>query len=295
MKNKFNLIGWGRKRSGLIAIKKARKRNLSFEINEDGFISRINRSQKSISLIKDDIGIYYDATAPSKFESLAKEKLSAPELIDSKCLIKLFRKYEISKYNNSREYTGYLPKNYILLVDQVYGDLSVKYGNASLESFKNMLSSALKDYPDHKIVIKMHPDKYSRKKKCFFDFIKSTHDPRIITITGNYHSVGLINKADAVYTVTSQVGFEALIWGKKVKCFGMPFYAGWGLTENVLPAPKRRKKVSLEQLVYAALVKYPIYRDLETDKPTTVEKTIEYIGYQRKMRFRFPKTLYAYG
>jgi capsular polysaccharide export protein len=75
----------------------------------------------------------------------------------------------------------------------------------------------------------------------------------------------------------------------------MPFYAGWGLTEDVLPAPKRRKKVSLEQLVYAALVKYPIYRDPETDKLTTVEKTIEYIGYQRKMRFRFPKTLYAYG
>ena len=95
--------------------------------------------------------------------------------------------------------------------------------------------------------------------------------------------------------MTSQVGFEALIWGKKVKCFGMPFYAGWGLTEDVLPAPKRRKKVSLEQLVYAALVKYPIYRDPETDKLTTVEKTIEYIGYQRKMRFRFPKTLYAYG
>jgi capsular polysaccharide export protein len=95
--------------------------------------------------------------------------------------------------------------------------------------------------------------------------------------------------------VTSQVGFEALIWGKKVKCFGMPFYAGWGLTEDVLPAPKRRKSISLEQLIYAALVKYPIYRDPETYEVTTVEKTIKYIGFQRQMRFRFPETLYAYG
>ena len=48
-------------------------------------------------------------------------------------------------------------------------------------------------------------------------------------------------------------------------------------------------------MVHAALVKYPIYRDPETDKPTTVEKTIEYIGFQRQMRFRFPNKLYAYG
>ena len=68
-----------------------------------------------------------------------------------------------------------------------------------------------------------------------------------------------------------------------------------GLQRTYLPVPKRRKNVSLEQLVYAALVKYPIYCDPETDEQTTVEKTIEYIGFQRQMRFRFPRKLYAYG
>ncbi|MGJ7724790.1 capsular polysaccharide export protein, LipB/KpsS family [Escherichia coli] len=30
--------------------------------------------------------------------------------------------------------------------------------------------------------------------------------------------------------MTSLSGFEALLHGKRVFCYGMPFYAGWGLT-----------------------------------------------------------------
>ena len=37
------------------------------------------------------------------------------------------------------------------------------------------------------------------------------------------------------------MGFEALLWGKPVRCFGMPFYAGWGLTRDELPAPARAR------------------------------------------------------
>lgn len=40
--------------------------------------------------------------------------------------------------------------------------------------------------------------------------------------------LSLLAGADVVYTVTSQMGFEALMLGKEVHCFGMPFYAGWG-------------------------------------------------------------------
>ena len=118
--------------------------------------------------------------------------------------------------------------------------MSVKYGKANLSSFKYALEAALEDYPLHQIVIKVHPDTKSRKKKGYFkpNLLKN---PRIKILSDKIHPSKLISGADAVYTVTSQVGFEALIWGKKVKCFGMPFYAGWGLTEDFLPAPIRRK------------------------------------------------------
>ena len=37
--------------------------------------------------------------------------------------------------------------------------------------------------------------------------------------------------------MTSLLGFEALLRGKSVTCLGLPFYAGWGLTDDHHPAP----------------------------------------------------------
>lgn len=49
-----------------------------------------------------------------------------------------------------------------------------------------------------------------------------------------------------MYVVTSQLGFEALLAGKRVHCFGMPFYAGWGLTEDSQSCARRSVERSLE-------------------------------------------------
>ena len=262
-------------------------------IIEDGFIKSVTGAE-ILSIVKDKLGIYYNAKTKSSFEDLVLNT-SIDDGVDISKFIINYRQKCISKYNAAREYTIDLDSKYILLIDQIFGDLSVKYGLSDSSSFEEMLLSALNDYPKHKIIIKIHPDVYTKRKRGYYDVELLEKNPRIRIISQNYHPIRLIREADAVYTVTSQVGFEALIWGKKVKCFGMPFYAGWGLTEDVLQVPERRKNVCLEKLVYAALFKYSIYRDPETSKLTTPEKTIEYIDFQRQMRFRFPEKIYAYG
>ncbi len=50
----------------------------------------------------------------------------------------------------------------------------------------------------------------------------------------------LLEGAVAVYTVSSQMGFEAILAGHRPRVFGQPFYAGWGLTEDEDPVPRRR-------------------------------------------------------
>ena len=114
-------------------------------------------------------------------------------------------------------------------------------------------------------------------------------------LTADCHAATMIEKAEAIYTVTSQMGFEALIWGKPVHCFGVPFYAGWGLTNDAVPTPERRGRASVEQLVHAALVAYPRYIDPETGKRCEVESVVEHLALQRKMRSRFPERVYAVG
>jgi capsular polysaccharide export protein len=68
-----------------------------------------------------------------------------------------------------------------------------------------------------------------------------------------------LEACDALATLTSLAGFEALIRGKRVLTFGRPFYAGWGLTEDALTIPRRTARPTLDELVAAALIHHPLY------------------------------------
>jgi len=50
-----------------------------------------------------------------------------------------------------------------------------------------------------------------------------------------------------------------LLRGVEVHCWGMPFYAGWGLTHDQLSNSRRGRTLSLDALVHAALIDYPRY------------------------------------
>jgi capsular polysaccharide export protein len=50
-----------------------------------------------------------------------------------------------------------------------------------------------------------------------------------------------------------------LLRGKPVSCWGHPFYAGWGLTQDSHPHPRRTRTLTLDELVAGALLRYPVY------------------------------------
>lgn len=289
------LLGWGRKRSGQRAVALAGKYGCSFFLIEDGFLRSFARSDLVISIVLDDTGVHYDATMPSALEKLVKEELAAADHVRSRALMALWRSGRLSKYNESRDESVHLSEPYILVCDQIFGDASVSYGGANSQSFTRMLEAALFEYPEHSIILKTHPDVATNGKKGYFDLLGISENNRVRIIDDPSHPSRLIENADAVYTVTSQVGFEALIWGKHVRCFGMPFYAGWGLTADELSAPDRRKHVTLEQLVHAALVKYPRYIDPITMQRCEPERAFAHVGLQRRKRLEFPKVITALG
>jgi len=94
-------------------------------------------------------------------------------------------------------------------------------------------------------------------------------------------------QVDEVHTISSLTGFEALLRDLTVICYGLPFYAGWGLTVDVdadLP-PKalymqRRQRstpLTLEQLIQCTLIAYPLYRLPEGYGLAQVEQVIDYL------------------
>lgn len=289
------VVGWGRKRSGERARELAVKKGGAWLLLEDGFLRSVEREDSPLSLVADDLGIYYDSGAPSRLEHLIRVPLSDEQKARTHALIESWKKGRVSKYNHAREYEGQLPDRYVLVCDQTFGDASIQYGQADEASFARMLEAALVENPDRTVVVKTHPDALTRGKRGHFDAAAVAKHPRVLLIASNCHPVRLIEQAEAVYVVTSQMGFEALIWGKRVRCFGMPFYAGWGLTDDELPLPARRGHASLTQLVHAALFRYARYVDPETGERCEAERLLEHFALQRRMRARFPAQIHAVG
>ncbi|WP_254202717.1 MULTISPECIES: hypothetical protein [unclassified Acinetobacter] len=56
-----------------------------------------------------------------------------------------------------------------------------------------------------------------------------------------------------------------MIRGLKVYCYGLPFYAGWGLTEDLYLSQRRNRHITLDDLLYITLVEYPTYNLAHTE------------------------------
>jgi capsular polysaccharide export protein len=80
---------------------------------------------------------------------------------------------------------------------------------------------------------------------------------------------------DEVHVLTSLAGFEALLRGKRVVTYGQPFYAGWGLTLDMAPPPRRTRRLTLDELVAGALILYPTYVSRTTNRFTTPERALD--------------------
>ncbi|MFZ4411014.1 MAG: hypothetical protein ACOYOH_26970, partial [Paracraurococcus sp.] len=81
--------------------------------------------------------------------------------------------------------------------------------------------------------------------------------------------------AEEVHCLSSLSGFEALLRGQRVVTWGQPFYAGWGLTEDRDPPPRRGRLLSLDALVAGALILHLRCIDPVTRLPCPPELLVE--------------------
>lgn len=289
------VLAWGRKPSARKAERLAVRLGLPLVRLEDGFLRSVLPGQASApsSLVVDDLGIYYDASAPSRLETLIEQPLDEGQIRRARGLITRWRQARVSKYNHVRaqDWSGRGP--FVLVVDQTLGDASITCGQADIACFHRMLRSALADYPELPVLLKTHPDVVEGRKQGHFSGVPELSHPRVTLVADNVHAPDMLEQAHAVYCVTSQMGFEALLWGRPVHLFGMPFYGGWGLTRDEQAAPERRRQVTLEQLVYGALVVYPRYLHPETGARCEAEALVDWLLLQREQRARFPGILYT--
>ena len=285
------LLAWGRRPSARRVERCGQAWGLPVWHLEDGFLRSLGkgRHQPPLCLLVDDVGVHIDAGAPSRLERLIATPLSAAQQQRAQRVQALWCEQRLSKLNPDRE-SPVPAGRFVLVVDQSAGDRSIDLGRAGPQSFQRMLQAALRENPDCTVVMKVHPDVIRGRAAGHFQPRDLQH-PRLQLCADGLHPAALLEQAEAVYVVTSQMGFEALLWGRPVHCFGMPFYAGWGLSHDRLAAPDRRaavRPVSLAQLVHACLISYPRCIDPHSRLACPVEELMQAIGLQRRLRGAVP-------
>jgi len=276
--------GWGRKRSGIKAVEIAHEKNSSFVLLEDGFIRSIGLGvdgSASFSLVEDDVGIYYDSGVASKLENL----LNVYTFEADGALMSLAREARallvkecISKYNSARE----LPDGFfedgeerVLIIAQTAGDASLAYGQGNVFSTDEMITAAHRENPQAKVYLKVHPDVLSGKKDSDIDLVKA--QKQCVILSEDVNPISLLKHFSKVYTKTSQMGFEALLVGCECVCFGMPFYAGWGITDDRVSCARRQRVLSVDEVFAAAYILYTRYVNPYTKEPSDIMDTMKTI------------------
>jgi capsule polysaccharide export protein KpsC/LpsZ len=256
---------------------------------EDGFIRSVDiglSGEPGLSVILDSKTSYYNAEQASDLEDMLNSEvlLTVDQFNRTQKIIKKIIDVKISKYNHvpyKKIDVGSMGKRKILLIDQRFGDQSVLSGLADESTFKEMLEDALGSTDDCDILIKRHPDAIKGGKASYFNsqFLSSYEGNKnlfLIDYDTNPHS--LFDLVDEVCVVSSGMGFEALICGKPVTCYGVPFYSGWGVTRDKKQISRRVRRRSVEEIFFFSYVFFSRYYSPNLRRRCEIEDVLDYIS-----------------
>ncbi len=279
------LLVWGM-RDDFALQRHAKRRGMPIWRMEDGFLRSVGLgSDRTVpaSLVIDRQGIYYDPTHPSDLETILEEGGFSPEeCARAATLRESIVRLGVSKYNVG-DRSVKLPqapagKRVLLVPGQVEDDASIRLGTTDVRTNAELLRLAREKCPDAFVIFKPHPDVVSGNRVgAVPDAIARRYADAIVADAPLPACLAI---ADEVHTMTSLVGFEALMRGLSVSAYGLPFYAGWGLTEDRESHPRRTRKITLDELVAGALIRYPLYLHPATMHLSTPEVIVSYLEAQ---------------
>lgn len=257
---------------------------------EDGFLRSVKLGATNappLSLCFDSPVLYYDATGRSRMEHL----LETYDFADDTALRQRAERglarllaTRLSKYNNAADAAIediYGPKNRsrILVLGQVDDDMSILKGCDRPFYNNDLIDAAVRDNPDAQIIFKPHPDILHGHRPS--NFRRDRLAANVQMLETNVTLADAFRTVDRVYTITSLAGFEALMRGIPVTCLGMPFYAGWGATDDRQLCPRRTARRDVIDIFAAAYILYPRYYDPEARQRIEFEDAVELLHRMR--------------
>ncbi|MBI1416112.1 MAG: capsular polysaccharide biosynthesis protein [Limimaricola sp.] len=244
---------------------------------EDAFLRSVLPGREGappLGLTLDRRGVHFDPATVSDLETLlSEEPLDDTALLDrARAGIARMKAGHLSKYSGCEPALPVPEPGYVLLIDQTRGDASVRASRATPDTFREMLFLAQEENPGARILIKSHPETAAGHRPGYFGPADATD--RITLIDAPVSPWALLEGAVAVYTVSSQMGFEAILSGHRPVVLGQPFYIGWGLSDDRTPLDRRQRRLTRPQLFAAAMILYPTWYDVFRDRLCSFEEAL---------------------
>ena len=278
---------------GMRAVPEAEERGISVARLEDGFLRSVGLGAdliRPLSWVVDWRGLYFDSRQPSDLEVLLAETVFPDELLQRAASLRERVVAEgLTKYN-----VGAMPwrrpagaSRVILVTGQVESDASIVYGAPEIKTNLGLLQAVRRAHPDAYLLYKPHPDVVAKLRAQGKGEVEAEYWCDSMVVDAPMGE--LLREVDEVHCLTSLAGFEALLRGKKVVCYGQPFYSGWGLTEDKAPVVRRKRRLSLDELVAGALILYPRYFNRRCDAQITPEEALsELIAWRSRVGSKVP-------
>ncbi len=277
---------WGQKAPDRV-IAHCRRHNLPLWRVEDGFIRSVGLGVdliRPLSLAIDGSGLYYDASARSDLERLLNQTQFDAALVERAYRLRQrLVDVRLTKYNlvdrRRLSFAADLPldRQILLIPGQVESDASIACGSPVIQRNRDLLETVREQNPDAFILFKPHPDVVSGVR---LGALAPEDQALFDREVSGQAMVDLLDVVDEVHTMCSLTGFEALLRGIDVHTYGMPFYAGWGLTQDSLEEPRRQRRLSLDELVAGVLLLYPIYVDPNSGHVCNAETVVSLLEQQ---------------
>lgn len=279
-----DMVGiWGNSPTAWRGRAVAAQRGLPLVQIEDAFLRSLypgRAGEAPTGLLIDRSGLHFDASAPSDLEHLlATAPLDDTALLDrARDAIERMRETHLSKYSGYDPASPVPAPGYVLVVDQTRGDASVRASGGDVAGFRDMLLRAQEDHPGARIVIKTHPETAAGYRAGHYSAADINN--HVILLDTPVSPWALLEGAAGVYTLSSQLGFEAILAGHRPRVFGQPFYAGWGLTQDENPVPHRKRTLTRAQLFAASMILYPRWYDPFRDRLCGIETVLDNLEAQ---------------
>jgi capsular polysaccharide export protein len=282
----------------------ARARSVESHCVEDGFIRSLGLGVHLVlpqSITIDSRAPHYDPREPSDLELLLQSHhFDAALVARARALRRQIVAARIGKYGRAdgARVPPRLPlqpgRRHLLVIGQVADDQSMRFGDPKGLGNAGLLRAVRAEHGDAFIVFKPHPDTLSGHRHG------GPMPPETLALADTIADGGtaltdLLDQVDEVHVLSSLAGFEALLRDVPVVCHGQPFYAGWALTSDRIPIPRRTRMLSLDELVAGALILYPRYLDPLTGLPCPAEVLVDRLSAGRLRRSPLARLRQAQG